>query len=35
VRDHSGRPTYAPRNISPKALTIATDTGRYEAELGE
>lgn len=35
VRDQSGKPTWAPRNLSPKALTIATDTGRYEAELGE
>jgi hypothetical protein len=35
VHDHLGRPTYAPRNISPKVLTVATDSGRYEAELGE
>jgi hypothetical protein len=35
VHDHLGRPTFAPRNISPKALSIATDAGRYEAELGE
>jgi hypothetical protein len=35
VRDHLGKPTWAPRNISPTGLTIATDVGRYETELRE
>ncbi|HEY5676795.1 MAG TPA: hypothetical protein VI356_04445 [Myxococcales bacterium] len=35
VRDHAGKPTWAPRNIAPRALTIATESGRYEAELAE
>ncbi|HET9754779.1 MAG TPA: hypothetical protein VFP52_17535 [Myxococcales bacterium] len=35
VRDHLGKPTYAPRNIAPKTLVVATDSARYETELGE
>ena len=35
VREQSGKPTYAPKNIAPKTLTIATDAARYDAELGE
>ncbi|HET7787395.1 MAG TPA: hypothetical protein VFP52_07295 [Myxococcales bacterium] len=35
VHDHLGKATYAPRNIAPKNLVVATDGGRYETELGE
>lgn len=35
IRDPQGKPTYAPKNIAPKSLTIQTDASRYEAELGE
>jgi hypothetical protein len=35
IRDPGGKPTYAPKNIAPKTLSIATDAARFEAELGE
>jgi hypothetical protein len=35
VRDPSGKPTYAPRNIEPRSLSVATASARYDAELAE
>jgi hypothetical protein len=35
IRDQLGKPTFAPRNIEPRNLSVDTATGRYEAEFHE
>jgi hypothetical protein len=35
IRDPLGKPTFAPRNIAPKTLMVATAVGRYETEFRE
>jgi hypothetical protein len=35
IRDPSGKPSWAPRNLEPKTLLVDTATGRYETELRE
>lgn len=35
IRDQVGKPTWAPRNLEPRALLIETAAGRYETEFRE